>query len=194
MKTTVLMLAITIAMTASVFANIAPPSLAKKSIDTELSISLDKNAKEAKLIIPRSQLKQLRAELETLDDGSDNTAAAATVSGDGSSGLGTIVSGSLLSLAFVFAGVWAMRTGKLSTKGGRAAAAGVLILFAGAFATYVYANAGPPDEARAITGKMFSPAVHIYGWGYGKIKLEVSDTERNPKLIVPNGDKKPAAE
>jgi len=190
MNRTVLIFALTFAMTASVFANIANPDLPKKSIDTTLSIRLDKDAKEAKLIIPKSQIKQLRAELEKLDDGSDNTAAVVTDNG----GLKTVVSGSLLSLAFVFAGVWAMRTGRLSTKGGKAAAAGVVMLFAGAFATFVYANAGPPAEARSITGKMFSQSVHLYGFGSGKIKLEVSDTERIPTLIVPNGDKKPAGE
>jgi len=192
MKKSILFAATFLLLMTSIFANIANPDLPRKSIDTTLSIKLDKNAKEAKLIIPKSQIKQLRAELEKLDDGSDNTAAA-TTSGPGFSGTTTIVSGSLLSLAFVFAGVWAMRTGRLSTKGSKSAAAGVVLLCVGAFASFVYANAGPPPEAREITGKMFTPAVHMYGFGSGKIKIEVSDSERYPTLIVPNPPKETKA-
>lgn len=187
MKRIVFMATLTFVVTTAALANIANPDLPKKSIDTTLSIKLDRNAKEAKLIIPKSQIKQLRAELEKLDDGSDHTAAAATSSG-GLSGMTTIVSGSLLSLAFVFAGVWVMRTGRLSTKGAKAAAVGVVMLCVGAFASFVYANAGPPSEAREITGKMFTQSVHMYGFGSGKVKLEVSDSERYPTLIVPNGE------
>jgi hypothetical protein len=174
---------------ASVFANIAPaktPKPTKKpaSIDTQLSISLDREAKEARLIIPRSQLKALRAELESLDNGSDDTAAAASTGGI--SGIQTIVSGAFISLAFVFAGFWFSRSGKLATRGGKAAAAGMIVFAGGAFATIVYGNAGPPPEARSITGKMFTRALHTYGFGSGKIKLEVSDELSYPKLIVPN--------
>ena len=53
----------------------------KKSINTNLTIRIDKNAKEATLIIPKSQIKQLRAELEQLDDEQDTNAAAATAPG-----------------------------------------------------------------------------------------------------------------
>src|SRR5260221_7535401 len=81
----------------------------KKSIETGMSIKLDPDAKEARLIIPKSQIKQLRAELEKLDDDSDNTAAV-TVPG-GLSRTQTIVSGTFLSLALVFGGVWVVRSG-----------------------------------------------------------------------------------
>jgi len=45
-------------------------------VDTTLDIRLDSDAKEAKLLIPRSQIKQLRAELDRLDY--DGTSASAT--------------------------------------------------------------------------------------------------------------------
>lgn len=194
MKRIVTATAIAIVATTMIFANIANPNLPSKSIETTLSIKLDRNAKEARLVIPKGQIKQLRAELEQLDNESDNLAAAAA--SDGLSRTQTIVSGLFLSLAFIFGGVWAVRSGKLTTRSGKAAAAGFVLFATGAFATFVYANAGPPAEARSITGKMFSQAVHLYGFGSGKIKLEVSESERYPTLIVPNPqtETKPAGE
>jgi hypothetical protein len=59
-------------------------------------------------------------------------------------------------------------------------------------ATLVYANAGPPPEARSITSRMFSDAVHMYKSGSGRIKLEVSDNVNNPELIVPDPPRKAA--
>jgi len=184
---------------AQVFANVAPaktPKPAKKpaSIDTQLSIRLDRDAKEARLLIPRSQLKALRAELESFDDGSADTAASVSIAGI--SRIQTIVSGVFISLAFVFAGVWFTRSGKFSSTAGKVVAGCVVVFAAGAFATIVYGNAGPPPEARSITGKMFTQGVHDYGVGSGKIKLEISDEETYPKLIVPNqkDETKPADE
>lgn len=181
----------------AVFADIPRPDKPKNnssaktsSIETYLSIGLDRNVKEAKLIIPRSQLKQLRAELEALDDGDDHTASA------GVPGAQTIVGGVFLSLAFVFAGFWFIRPGRSIANGGKAAAAAAIIFASGALATIAFGNAGPPAEARSITGKMFTQALHIYGFGGGKIKLEVSDEVKTPTLIVPNprDEGKPAEE
>ena len=184
------LLAVTILMFAvPAFADIAKPdktpNKAKKpaSIDTHLTIRLERDAKEARLIIPRDQLKSLRAQLDALDTGGDATAA---MIGTGISRTQTIVSGIFISLAIVFAGVWAARSGKLSTRSGKAAAAGIVVFAFGALATIVYGNAGPPMEARSLTGKMFAPAMHIYKFGGGPVKLEISDSEINPKLIVPD--------
>jgi hypothetical protein len=160
-----------------------PPKKQAKAIDTTLSIRLDENAKEARLIIPRSQLKQLRAEIDQLDDGSDNSTAAVTFSRRQ-----TIVSGFFLSLAFVFGGVWLSRSGKAATKPGKILAAATVLFLSGAFAMIAFGNAGPPPEARSITGKMFTDAVHMYGFGSGKIKLETSD-DRLVTLIVPDPPK-----
>jgi hypothetical protein len=176
------------------FADIARPDKTpaktpkpKASIATRMDIRLDRDAKEARLIIPRSQLKQLRAELEQMDDDSGNTAEVTT---PGVSRTQTIVSGIFLSLALVFGGLWFVRSGKAATKTGKGLV--VLVVFAGiaSAATYIYANAGPPAEARSITGKMFSQAVHIYGFGGGEIKLEAGNEEKPIQLIVPNPDDK----
>ncbi len=189
------MIVMTMVFSAAAFADIARPEKPKsaKKIDTTLSIKLDRNATEARLIIPASQIKQLRAELERLDDGGDTAAAAMT--GGSFTRMQTIVSGVFLSLAFVFGGIWFTRSGWLSTKSGKAAAGAMFVFATGAFATIAFANAGPPPEARSITGKMFTQAVHIYGFGSGKIKLETSTDENVVTLIVPNPkEAKPAGE
>jgi hypothetical protein len=180
----------TLFLSTAAFADIAKPPTPKEkaAIETTLDIRLDASAKEARLIIPRSQIKQLRAELESLDDGSDDTAAV--VRGAGISRVQTVMSGLFLSLAFVIGGVWFVRSGRASTKAAKGGVAVIVILFVGTAATFVFANAGPPSEARSITGKMFTPAVHMYGFGWGKIKLEVSDDDKDRvRLIVPNPPK-----
>lgn len=186
MKRSIAALGLTLLFAAFMFADVPRPDKPKpenssRSIDTYLQIQLDKNAKEARLIIPRDQLKQLRAELDALDNGTDNTAASG-----GITGTQTVAAGLLLSLAFAVGGILMFKPGRLGANG-RKAAAGMAVVFAGgSFAAIVFGNAGPPPEARSITGLMFTRAVHLYGFGSGKIKLEVSDKERNPKLIVPN--------
>lgn len=179
------------------FANIADPNRpkAKKSkvIDTTLSISLDRKATEARLVIPKSQIKQLRAELEQLDDASDDTAAVSPTF----SQTQTIVSGIFLSLAFVFGGVWFSRSGKTVTKTGKTLAVGAVLFLSGAFATIVFGNAGPPPEARSITSKIFTQPVHDYKQAWGKIKLETSDDGSTAvRLIVPDppSEEKPGDE
>jgi len=187
MKKTFLLVAVVLSVTSAGLANIADPRIAErsKSLDTSLSIRIDKNAREAKLIIPRTQLRQLRAELEQLDTGADDNNVASTST---LSRTQTIVSGFLLSLAFVFGGMWFVGSGSQHSK----AVAAIAVMFAfGSIANLVYGNAGPPPEARSINGKMFSQGVHMYKQGWGKIKLEASDKVQNPELIVPD---KPVAE
>lgn len=186
MKKILLLSAILALFSIAALADIRPPQTptpkknSQKSIDTSLLIYIKKDAEEAKLIIPKSQLKQLRAELEQLDDSSDKTASLSFTRTQ------TIVSGMLLSLAFVFGGVWLTRSRKIDTKASKTLVICSVLFLSGTVATIVYANAGPPPEARRITGKMFSEAVHLYKTGSGKIKLETSDTVKSPTLIVPD--------
>lgn len=180
------------------FADIARPEPAKtpkpktsKSIETDMEIKLDSEAKQARLIIPRFQIKALRAQLEQMDDESDNTAAVTT---PGVSRIQTIVSGTFLSLALVFGGMWFVRSGKTATKAGKNLVILAAVVGLACAATFVYANAGPPQEARSITGKMFTPAVHMYGAGWGTVKLETGDQKQiqlivpDPKPTKPNGE------
>ena len=177
----------------SAMADIARPSTTPKkpaktaAVDTYLDIRIRRDAKEAKLILSKAQLNQLRAEIDAIDGGTGSDTASA-----GITGIQTIAGGLFLSLAMVFAGIWFARSGKLS----KPAAAGLIAIATGALATMVYANAGPPADARSITGKMFSQSVHLYKFGGGKIKLEISADEDNPVLIVPDTEepKKPGEE
>lgn len=187
MKRTLFAAAAMLCLSAAAFADIARPDKPPKhtpkpkGVVSKMDIRLDSEATEARLIIPKSQIKQLRAQLEEMDDASDNSAAVT-----GFSRTQTIMSGAFLSLAIVFGGMWFVRSGKAATKTAKTA---VMLFVVGAIAsaaTFVYANAGPPAEARSINGKMFSPAVRMYGVGWGEVRVETSATEDRIKLIVPD--------
>lgn len=151
-----------------------------KSIDTILRVDIKRDAKEARLLIPKDQLKQLRAQIDELDDSSSTTASA------GFTKTQTIMSGMFMSLAILLGGVWLSRSRKLDTKAAKALIIGSVLFLSGAVATIVYANAGPPPEARSLTNKFFSQGVNIYKFGSGKIKLETSGEVEIPTLIVPD--------
>lgn len=146
----------------------------KKSIDTRLSITLVKSD-TPRLKIPKSRLKELRAELDQMDGGIDNRAENTGTGGITLNRIQTIVSGGLLSLAIVFGGIWFVRTKKGDSKTGRTVAVAAFLLLSGAVATAVLANIGPPEEARSINSKLFSEHVHSYKQASGNIKLEVYD-------------------
>ncbi|HLM00980.1 MAG TPA: hypothetical protein VK400_07975 [Pyrinomonadaceae bacterium] len=169
-----------------------PTPKPSKKIDTRLRISISKDAKEARLRIPKSQLRQLRAELDELDGGGREDAAASLNFGKAQ----TIVSGLFLTLAFAAGGVWLMRSrdGKSETKtGGKTLviAAGAGLFLSGAAATIGFANVGPPPETRNITGKLFSNSVHAYKQASGRIQLETTDEAEEIELIVPDVAKSP---
>lgn len=185
MKKLILSLLVTTAFSAIAFADVrlpdapTPTPKAGKSIDANLQIKLDPNAKDARLIVPKSQLKALRAQLDEID-AADDTAAVSSVSRTQ-----TIISGTFLCLAFVFGGVWLIRSRGNSTPGKGAAAVAILAAV-GALATVAFANIGPPLDARKITGKLFSDAVHSYKQASGPIKLETADNQSSVVLIVPD--------
>ena len=156
-----------------------PAPKEKKEIDSHFRISISKDAKEARLLIPKDQIKQLRAQLDEMDGNSTNAASVSF------SRTQTIVSGLFLSLAFVFGGVWFARFRKTDLKPNKALVAGAVLFFGGAFATIAFGNVGPPLEARSITGKIFTPSVHMYKQAWGKIKVETSDDDEI-QLIVPD--------
>ena len=199
MKRLTALTAIVLLSSAAGFADIARPEPAKtpkaapvSSVATNMSIRLDPDAKEARLIIPRSQLKLLRAQLDDMDAAEDSTAAVTAPSGF--SRTQTAMTGVFLSLALVFGGMWFVRSGKAGTRTAKALVVILTIAGIASAATFVYANAGPPAAARSITGKMFADSVHMYGFGFGMVKLETSATSESVTLIVPNPKDKPAAE
>jgi hypothetical protein len=188
MKKILCLLAFTVIFSSVILADVrlpdTPTPKPKKSIDTNLTIRFDKNTKEAKLIIPKSQIKQLRAELEQLENEQDTNASATT----GFTRTQTIVSGMFMSLAFLFGGVWFTRSRKINTKAGKTLVAGAVLFCVGSLATIAFGNAGPPAELRQITSKLFDKKVFGY-WNTagGKIKLETAtDDTTNVQLIIPD--------
>lgn len=195
MKRVLSLTAVTILFSAVALANIANPNDPsrngkKNSVETTMMIHLRQDAREAKLVIPKNQLRQLRAQLDELD-GEQNTAAVTT---GGITRVQTIVSGMFLSLAVVFGGMWFVRSGKNAKGSARTLAVVTIAACVGSAVTIVFANAGPPPEARSITGKMFSQAVHLYGFGSGRIKLETANDGDYIDLIVPDPKTSPSPE
>jgi hypothetical protein len=165
----------------SIFADIRLPDTPKpsptpkqqKEIDSNMIIRLDPNADEATLVIPKSQISQLRAQLDGLD-----TEPLLSFSRTQ-----TIVSGLFLSLAIVFGGVWFARRGKPN----KLTVAGAVLLLLGSAATVVFANVGPPTELRSISGKLFDKKT-FQGWSRasGKIKIKVAENGNAVELLVPD--------
>lgn len=194
MKRIICLMTLVLVATLAAFADIARPDPTKtpkpaKGVSTTMRINLDRDATEAKLIIPKSQIKYLRAELEQLDDEADNTAAVTKPSAF--SRTQTIVSGAFLSLALVFGGMWFVRSGKASTKSGKTLVILAVLAGTGATASLMYANIGPPPEVRNISGKLFSNSVHRYKSASGQVKVELSATADQIVFVVP--DPQPAA-
>jgi len=188
MKSSILLTALLLMFAEAAFGDIARPQESpvkgtKKSIETTLMIHLKHDAKDAILVIPKNQIKQLRAQLDELDSEPDTAAVSSTAVVGRTR---TIVSGAFLSLALVFGGIWFVRSGKAATRTGKTLAIVTVLACVASAATYVFANAGPPPEARSITGKMFSQAVHIYGFGSGRIKVETATEGDSIDLIVPD--------
>lgn len=173
------------------FADEAPPPTPKKetknkSIDSFMQIRLDEKADEPVLKISKNQLKDLRAQLDELDDASDNSASSG-----GISRTQTIVGGMFLSLAFVFGGVLFARSKKSDGKTGKIIAAGAVLFLCGTAAAFVFANAGPPPQLRSISGRLFDKKVFGF-WkrASGAIKIEVVENGNNVELIVPDKEEK----
>ena len=186
MRRIALVLTFVIAASMAAFADLPKPDKSSKpntSIDTNLRINLKSDVKDARLIIPKALLVQLQAQLDQPGNGSDS-AAAFTISGV--SKIQTIVGGLFLSFAIVFGGIWFARSGKLGTKTSTAMVIFAVLAGLGSAATFVYGNMGPPAEARKVTGKMFSDAVHQYKFGSGPIKLETTAEGEDVYLIVPD--------
>lgn len=152
----------------------------------DMSITLDRNANQPVLRIPKTTLKYLRAELENMDDGSDDTAAVTSESGTAFTKTQTIVSGAFLSLALVFGGFWFIRSGKASTKGVKNLVVIAVISGIAVTATYVYANVGPPPVS-GITNKIFNRRAML-GGAYARernIRIEKTDGD-DIELIIPD--------
>jgi hypothetical protein len=173
----------------SASADVAPPDKLKNkspkvSPTVGMLIQPDPKAGEAKLIIPRSVLEQMRAGL----DGDDSRAAALAFFNTG--GAQTLMAGIFLSLAFAFGGVWLVRS-RAQRRLGPAALCVAALALCGVAATAAYANAGPPPVARSLTSKILIQDAMWYG-AHGEVKVEITDERDFITLVLPKGkDEKP---
>lgn len=181
--------ALLLLVTVSASADIAPPDKAKNKSSKDspmmsMLIQPDLKAREAKLIIPRSLLEQMRAGL----DGEDSRGAALAFFNTG--GAQTLMAGIFLSLAFAFGGVWLVRS-RGQRRLGPASLCVAALALSGVAATAAYANAGPPPVARSLTSKILVQEATWYG-AHGEVKVEVTDDQDYIMLVLPKGkDEKP---
>ena len=182
--------ALLLATTVNALADVAPPDKAKTnspkgpSFTAQMHIAPTSKAGDAKLLIPRSVLQQMKAGL----DGDDSHSAAAAYFNTG--GGQTLMAGLFLSLAFAFGGVWLVRS-RGQRRLGPAALCVAALALCGLAATAAYANAGPPPVARSLTSKILIQDAQWYGV-YGQVKVEVVDDDDQIRLVLPKGkDEKP---
>ena len=182
--------ALLLATSANAFADVAPPDKVKtnspkgSSFNARMHIDPTNKGGDAKLLIPRSLLQQMKAGL----DGEDSHSAALTYFNTG--GGQTLMAGLFLSLAFAFGGVWFVRS-RGQRRFGPASLSLAARALCGLAATAAYANAGPPPVARSLTSKILIEQAQWYGV-YGDVKVEVVDDDDQIRLVLPKGkDEKP---
>jgi hypothetical protein len=146
---------------------------------SRMTIEARDGAEASRLQIPRTVLRQLRAELEGED------AMVAGSFGSGASPLQTIVAGVFLSLTVIFGGVWLLRMKRGATVR-RVATLGVFVcaLCASAATAVVLANIAPPRRT-VYWPDTLSRAVQDGARLEGPVRVEIVDGGTDIKLIVP---------
>jgi hypothetical protein len=170
----------------TVFADIAAPEpkptrtpqTSKRVLPpARMVIESRKDATEARLQIPQSVLRELRAEIDG-DAASDTAASTASLRQTQ-----TIIAGVFLSLSLTFAGVFIARSRSRMTK---QIATGALVVFAvaGALTFKALANARPP-EPRFVNAGSLPRATTPDEELNGVVRMEIVPDGREIKLIVP---------
>lgn len=164
--------------TLNAFANELPPPKPPKVLKTtnsSMKISVNGNAKEAKLVVPKHIWQKIKAEIE----GEDSLNAANRFN---LSPMQTLMSGIFLSLAFVFAGVWFVRK---KSK----ALIGIALFALFGFATTVSLANIPPPQITTLKSNILSDDAKNFG-ASGTIKIEVVESPDNSiTLVLPEGPK-----
>lgn len=157
----------------------------------DMTIKLDRDAKQPVLRIPNSAIKDLRAELEREEGSSDDNAAVNTNGGVSLSRTQTIMSGAFLSLALIFGGFWFIRSGKAASKGVRNLVILGVVSAVALTATFVYANIGPPPFS-GFTNRLFNRNAMVGGTYAHESGIRIERTNGTEiELIIP--DFQPAA-
>jgi hypothetical protein len=147
-----------------------PPPAAK---DAKMIVELDPNAKEARLIVPRS-VSLRRGALDTNDDTRVTEAEPA-----GHNHI--VIAGLALALSLACGGLWLVRKNRLNSTG----LALLLVVVAGvAGSAIVLANAPPPTSPRPLPPQP-APVANLVKLFDGKIKIETPAEGDTIKLVVP---------
>jgi hypothetical protein len=151
---------------------------------TTLRIATDEDVSQARLVIPRRLLQQLKAEINA--DEQEQIAETTTLATPGNAQ--TVMAGIFLSLAIVFGGVWVLRSKKQVGKLSGAQIGIALLVLGTATAGITYANAGPPPVARSLTSRILTPELRWWG-AYGQVKIVITDADDDYRdeirLIIP---------
>ncbi|HLW68845.1 MAG TPA: hypothetical protein VKS79_26270 [Gemmataceae bacterium] len=142
-----------------------------QSKDANLIVQVDPNAKEARLIVPRSLLNR-RAGLD-VDDGTRLTEA------DGRSNRHVIIAGVALALAMSCGGLWLVRRNRLNNSGLMvclAVSAGLIV------GTVALANARAPSPAPPPPQP--APVANLAKLFDGKIRVETPADGDSIRLVV----------
>lgn len=170
------------------FADISVPETPKptakpeKAFRTRLVLRTSSNVEEPTLTIPRSAIKELRAQLDEIESETDTNAS---VNSPNYTKTSAIVSGLFLSLAFVFGGVFLLRNKPTKMSIGL-----ILLAICSASATIIYANVAPPI-IQSLDGNLFSDKMkQSYRGATGTVKVKVVKESSQIELAIPRGDEK----
>jgi hypothetical protein len=173
----------------STFADIPSPNSNKvrrqpRPNPVTMRIQPSESASDAKLVIPRDILQQLRASL----DGTDQQDAA-SVTSNGEHNSRTIIAGIFMSISLAFGGVWLMRRG--ATSGKLVGTTAVIALIgASGIATGIALGNAPPYFPRSLTSKILTPQLQWSG-ANGKVMVEVVADGDQITLVLPREKETP---
>lgn len=185
------MLALTAIFAIAAFADIRLPDTPKPTPkptgkQVELFVDVTSEVSETTLVIKKSSSKLLRAALDEAEGIDTTIAQNETAKPSVSASMPTVIGGMFLTLAFVFGGVWMVRSKKPSKT-----VVGLFLI--GVFVTgtvLVFANIAPPRKF-GITKNLLSPEFSS-GRGataQGKVRVKiVNDTNAaspDIKLLIP---------
>lgn len=163
----------------------ATPKSNKKDKKMQMSIRVNPNVSEPTLRIPRSAVKDLRAQLDETGGENSNAAGVQSVSGTQ-----TLVSGLFFAAALTFGGVWMFR-GKSLGKTQKIVSGLLIFGLLGASVYTVFANVAPPAYA-GLKADMFSDKMKNHWRGAsGTVKIEIADYDYQGapiELIIPRNN------
>lgn len=169
----ILSLVFVLVLSSVAFADVRLPDTPKptpKGKQISMKIQVDSAFDEPTLTISKNSLKKLKAVLDEVDlDANDNVAQIETEQVTPSvSKTQSVMAGVFLSLAFVFGGVWFLRSKSKVALG----IIGIAVL--GTAATITYANVRPPQLFKFNSG-IFNSEMSGYGYAQDKVRIKIVD-------------------